>query len=210
MLIETNLSAISGGGYWALRGQLALADAPPIVAKTQGKRWIMNTPGDVECCPKFEPNLWDNKTVTWDKKLFLKDRVRSFFHIPLNFGAVRKRSLAAIQAAGAVAEERIVLCDENSLWGADVYVAIAKEIPGRRLATLSGTYLAKVFEGPYRNARNWIIEMHDLVKSKEQIADKLYFYYTTCPKCAQKYGKNYVVILAQVSLNSESLDTEWG
>ncbi len=23
-------------------------------------------------------------------------------------------------------------------------------------------------------------------------------YYTTCPKCAKKYGKNYVVILAQV------------
>jgi len=27
---------------------------------------------------------------------------------------------------------------------------------------------------------------------------KLYFFYTTCPRCAQKYGKNYVVILAQV------------
>ncbi|MGE5758418.1 MAG: hydrolase [Sideroxydans sp.] len=27
---------------------------------------------------------------------------------------------------------------------------------------------------------------------------KLYFYYTTCPKCAKKYGKNYVVILAEV------------
>jgi hypothetical protein len=23
-------------------------------------------------------------------------------------------------------------------------------------------------------------------------------WYTTCPKCAQKYGKNYVVIIAQV------------
>ncbi len=27
---------------------------------------------------------------------------------------------------------------------------------------------------------------------------KLYFHYTTRPKCAKKYGKNYVVILAQV------------
>jgi len=27
---------------------------------------------------------------------------------------------------------------------------------------------------------------------------KLYFYYTTCPKCQKKYGKNYVVLLAQV------------
>jgi NMD protein affecting ribosome stability and mRNA decay len=27
---------------------------------------------------------------------------------------------------------------------------------------------------------------------------KLYIFYTTCPKCARKYGKNYVAILAQV------------
>jgi hypothetical protein len=27
---------------------------------------------------------------------------------------------------------------------------------------------------------------------------KLYFYYTTCPKCQKKYGKNYVVLLAQI------------
>jgi hypothetical protein len=26
----------------------------------------------------------------------------------------------------------------------------------------------------------------------------MYFFYTTCPKCAKKYGKNYVVILAQI------------
>jgi len=26
----------------------------------------------------------------------------------------------------------------------------------------------------------------------------MYFFYTTCPKCAKKYGKNYVVILAEV------------
>lgn len=27
---------------------------------------------------------------------------------------------------------------------------------------------------------------------------KLYFFYTTCPKCAKKHGKNYVVLFAQV------------
>jgi hypothetical protein len=26
---------------------------------------------------------------------------------------------------------------------------------------------------------------------------KTYCYYTTCPRCAKKYGKNYVVLLAQ-------------
>ena len=27
---------------------------------------------------------------------------------------------------------------------------------------------------------------------------KLYFYYPTCPKCAKKYRKNYVVIMAKI------------
>jgi hypothetical protein len=155
-------------------------------------------PNETECCPRFDPQPWDDRVVTWEKKLFLQDRVRSFLHMPLNFGAVMKRSMAAIEAAGAVPGEMIVLSDENSLWGADVYVAVAKEIPGARMATLSGTYLTKVFEGPYQNMGKWIAEMKAFVAGKGKALQKLLFFYTTCPKCAKKYGKNYVVILAQV------------
>lgn len=158
----------------------------------------MSTPQSTECCPRFEPGPWDGKVVSWENKRFLKDRVLSFLHIPLNFAAVMKRSMAAIEAAGAIPDEVIVLSDENSLWGADVYIAISKDIPGARTTTLSGTFLAKVFEGPYREMRNWIGEMNSFVKNKEKAIQTLYFYYTTCPKCAKKYGKNYVVILARV------------
>jgi hypothetical protein len=152
----------------------------------------------IECCPRFDPSPWDDRMIAWDQKLFLQDRVRSLVHIPLNFGAVMKRSMAAIAAADAIPDEMIVLSDENSLWGADVYIAVSKEIPGARMAALSGTYLAKVFEGPYRNIKNWIAEMKSFVERKGKSLRKLYFFYTTCPKCAKKYGKNYVVILAQV------------
>ena len=158
----------------------------------------MSTQQSTECCPRFEPDPWDDKVVTWEKKQFLQDRVRSLLHIPLNFGAVMKRSMATIEAAGAVADEVIVLSDENSIWGADVYIAISKDIPGARTTTLSGTFLTKVFEGPYRNIRNWTAEMGSLLKSRGKTAQKLYFFYTTCPKCAKKYGKNYVVILARL------------
>jgi hypothetical protein len=155
----------------------------------------MTTQETTECCPKFEPAPWDDKQITWQDKLFLKDRVRSFLHIPLNFGAVMKRSMAAIQAAGAVPDEVIVLSDENSLWGADVYIAITKEIPGARTSTLSGTFVTKVFEGPYQNMRKWVEEMKTFVQGKGRALQKLFFFYTTCPKCAKKWGKNYVVIL---------------
>lgn len=158
----------------------------------------MSVQDPAECCPRFDPAPWNNKAITWQNKLFLQDRVRSFLHIPLNFGAVMRRSMALIEAAGATPDEMIVLSDENSPWGADVYIAIAKDIPGARTAVLSGTFLTKVFEGPYRNMRNWIEEMRSFVKSEGKSLQKLYFFYTTCPKCSKKYGKNYVVILAQV------------
>lgn len=151
-----------------------------------------------ECCPRFDPAPWDDKVITWDKKLFLKDRIRSFLHIPLNFGSVMRRSMPKIEAADAEPPETIILCDENSLWGADVYIAITKDVPDARTATLSGTFVSKVFEGPYQNVRKWITEMGSFMKEKGMTAKKLYFFYTTCPKCAKKYGKNYVVILAQV------------
>ena len=157
----------------------------------------MSMGGSTECCPRFDPSPWDDKVITWDRKLFLQDRVASLLRIPLNFGAVMKRSMATIEAAGAVADQVVVLSDENSLWGADVYVAVSRDIPGARTTTLSGTFLTKVFEGSYRNMGNWIEEMKSLVKGRGKVPRKLLFFYTTCPKCSKKYGKNYVVILAQ-------------
>ena len=95
-------------------------------------------------------------------------------------------------------ESMIVMTDENSLWGADVYIEVVGDVPGANTATISGTFLCKVFEGPYKNMRNWIASMKDYVSSRGKTIRKMFFYYTTCPKCAKKYGKNYVVILAQV------------
>ena len=153
---------------------------------------------DDQCCPKFAPEPWDEKEITWEGKQFIKDRVRSFLHIPLNFGAVMRRSMAAIEAADAMPEEMIVLSDENSLWGADVYVAVSKDVPGAAMASLSGTFLSKVYEGPYKDVGKWAKQMMEYVKAAGKELKKLYFYYTTCPKCAKKYGKNYVVLLAEV------------
>jgi len=150
------------------------------------------------CCPRFNPGPWDQKEVTFQDRLFVKDRVRSFLHIPLNFGKVMVRNMEKIQAAGALAPEPLLLSDENSLWGADIYIAVAKDVPGSEMARVSGTFLTRVFEGPYQNVHRWVEEMKVYVASKQKQLKKLYFFYTTCPKCAQYYGKNYVVLLAQI------------
>ncbi len=151
-----------------------------------------------QCCPRFDPEPWDGKEIRWQDKRFVKDRVTSFLHIPLNFGAVMKRNMSRIEAADAASDTNVILSDENSLWGADVYIEVTKEVPGADMANISGVFLCKVFEGPYRNMRQWIGEMKDYVRSQGKDLQKLYYFYTTCPKCAKKYGKNYVAILARI------------
>jgi hypothetical protein len=152
----------------------------------------------VECCPRFNPEPWEDKELVWKDRKFIKDRVRSVLHIPLNFGSVMVRNMQQIEAAGAKADDTIVLSDENSLWGADVYISVSKDIPNANNVTISGTFLSKVFEGPYQQVHKWIEETKSFVASRGKQLKKLYCYYTTCPSCAKKYGKNYVVILAQV------------
>lgn len=150
------------------------------------------------CCPRFDPEPWEGKEVTFEDKLFVKDRVRSFLHIPLNFGKVMVRNMERIQAAGAVSPEPLMLSDENSLWGSDIYIAVTKDVPGAEMVRISGTFLTRVFEGPYQHVPKWVGQMKTYVESKKKTLEKLYIFYTTCPKCAKYYGKNYTVLLAKV------------
>jgi hypothetical protein len=66
------------------------------------------------------------------------------------------------------------------------------------MVRLSGTYLTKVFEGPYKEMRNWYQELIDYAKSQGKTPVKTYFNYTMCPNCAKVYGHNYVVGFEQV------------
>ena len=158
----------------------------------------LNEQAETGCCPRFNPEPWDEKEITWQDNLFIKDHVRSFLHIPLGFGKVMTKNMEMIEAADALAPEPLMLSDENSLWGSDVYIAVSKEVPQAENVRISGTFLTKVFEGPYKNIGKWVKEMKTYGKAKSSGVKKMYFFYTTCPKCAKFYGKNYTVILAEV------------
>lgn len=154
-----------------------------------------------ECCVEFEPGPWEDKEIVWENKRFVTDWVWHIFHISLNFGAVMKRNVAKIEAADALPEdmsEFIVFSDCGTFCGMNVFMTATKDVPDAKMATISGTFLSKVFEGPYKNMGTWIKQMKEYVAGKGRELKKMYFYYTTCPKCAKKYGKNYVVLLAQV------------
>jgi len=151
------------------------------------------------CCEIFNPEPWWEKEITWKDKLFVKDHVTSFMHIPLNFGQKVVKNMKLIELAGAKTEHQLMLTDEKSLWGADIFINVVKDVANVQMTTISGTFLTKVFEGKFQDAGKWVMEMKEYVKSKSKESKKIYFFYTTCPKCAKVYGKNYVVLLAQIN-----------
>ena len=151
------------------------------------------------CCPPFDSGPWQEKEITWNNKLFVKDHCISVFHTPLNMGTRVLRNMKKIILAEAEPPQQLMLTDEKSAWGADIYIDVSKEVPGTKMETISGTFLTKVFEGPYKDMGKWAQEINDYVKSKGKVMNKLYFSYTTCPRCAKAYGKNYVIIFAKIN-----------
>ena len=41
-------------------------------------------------------------------------------------------------------------------------------------------------------------DFENQAKSKGLSVKKVYMWYTTCPKCAKKYGKNYVAVVGEL------------
>lgn len=154
------------------------------------------------CCPRFDTTLWDEKTHVWEEKLFIKETVPQLFHIPLPWTVSRtiERMWNRAQEAKAALDVKdfLILAYDPSPWRSELYMAVNHEVPGTENIKLSGTFLSKVFDGPYNSVPRWIKEMNKYITSKGMITDKYYFYFTTCPKCAKLYGHNYVVTFAQV------------
>jgi len=152
------------------------------------------------CCPRFNPKGWDGQTFEFKDKPFVRLTVRSFFYIPLNMGSVITKAMKQVEAAGAANKsENIMLSFDLSPWKSEHFLAVTKNVPGMENVQFSGTYLAKVFEGPFQNAPKWIAEMKQFVASQNKTAKKIYLNYTMCPKCSKFYGKNYVVAFAQLT-----------
>ena len=150
------------------------------------------------CCPKFEPAPWDGKLLQWDDKKFIKDKVFTLFYMPMTFGKVMKRLDEKVRKAGATMPDWLCLADHTSKWNMNVYLAVDREIGGAENVRLSGKFLSKVYEGPFQNTGKWCKDFEKFAESKNLKIKKWYMWYTTCPKCAKKYGKNYVAVIAQV------------
>lgn len=158
----------------------------------------MNNQPKPECCPRFNPAPWDGKTFGWHDKKFIKGRVKTAFNMPMNFGAVMVELTKKVKQGGGKFLDGLCLADHVSSWKMDLYLAVDKAIPGAENTTLSGKFFSQVYEGDFKETGKWCQDFARVAKEKGLEIKKMYMWYTTCPKCAKKYGKNYVVIVGEI------------
>lgn len=151
------------------------------------------------CCPRFKPEGWDGAELHFEDKRFVRAETRALMHVPLNMGQVFSRVQRHLEEAGALDEDDIIVMSRDlSPWKGEHLFAASKPVAGEEMTTLSGDFVTKVFEGPYAEAKHWYDEMKALAAERGKRDGDVWFFYTTCPKCAKVYGKNYVVGLAEI------------
>lgn len=150
------------------------------------------------CCPEFIPAPWDDKIIEWNNRRFIKGKVRTMFFMPMNFGKVIRKLDEKIRNSGSSVEDWLCLSDHTSKWNMDIYLAVDKEIKGVENVMLTGKFYSRVYEGPFKDTGKWCDDFKKQAEAKGLKIKKWYMWYTTCPKCAKKYGKNYVVIISEI------------
>jgi hypothetical protein len=153
------------------------------------------------CCAVPNTADWDEKEVVFDNKLFIRKHTMSVFYIPLNMAKVMNQlqSIATQAKAEVPPQEVMTLSRDLSPWRAEHLYAVSHTVDGADNVTLSGTFLTKVFEGPFKSAGLWHTQLLDFAKKRHKSVRTTYFFYTTCPNCAKHYGKNFVIGLAQTA-----------
>lgn len=155
-----------------------------------------------ECCPKFDPKLWDKKSFNWKNKRFIKKSMPTLFHMPfpplIGRNMMTMWKLVEKSKAQPPMKEWLVLFHDPSPFKSEMLMGCTKKVSDANNVTISGRFEAKVFDGPYKEIRRFFKEFDDYLAKKNKKAKDYYIHYAYCPKCAKKFGHNYMIFFAQI------------
>jgi len=157
-----------------------------------------------ECCPKFNPEKWDEKAFNWENKHFIKDSIPLLFHFPIFPSMIGKRIMKMCKiaektkAAVSDKEDILVLFTDPHPFKSELYLSVTGHVPDANNVEISGTFMSKVFDGPYNAIPKFIKEMEPYLAKNKKKAKKYYVHYAYCPKCAKESGHNYIILFAEV------------
>lgn len=156
-----------------------------------------------ECCPKFNPKPWNERTFIWKDKMFIKTSMPTLFHIPFPSMIGKKMSKIWNLASDAKKvssnkDDILILFNDPSPFKSEIYLSVTGNVPNADNVKLSGNFVSKVFSGPYSDVPKFMKEMDKYLAKKDKKAEDYYIHYAYCPKCAKKYGDNYMILFAKI------------
>lgn len=155
-----------------------------------------------ECCPLFDPQKWDKKTHSWENKQFITEWIPTLFHIPFPpmIGMKMTKMCKLAEASQAMIKDMsdmLALFHDPHPFKSEIFMSVTKEVPQANNTTISGSFISKVFDGPYNAVPKFIKEMDEYLAKDNKKAKDYYIHYAYCPKCSKKYGHNYMILFAQ-------------
>ncbi|RAJ11515.1 hydrolase [Arenibacter echinorum] len=157
-----------------------------------------------ECCPTFYPEKWENKTLNWNRKKFIKASVPTLFHIPLPpmIGKRVTKMMNLAEVANKLAENKeeiLLLFRDPTAFKTEMYLSVSDIVPDAQNITLSGTFKSRVFDGPFKDTPKFMKQLEaDLAEEGKEVKD-FYVHYAYCPKCAKERGQNYMVLFGELA-----------
>lgn len=160
-------------------------------------------PIDKECCPKFEPQRWDEKTFNWENKHFIKESIPTIFHMPFPKAIGKKvtKMMGLAEESDSLSDDKLddlLLFNDPTAFKSDMYLSVSENVPYAHNVELSGTFISKVYDGAYHKVPKFMKQMNEYLRAQDEKADDYYIHYAYCPKCSKKFGHNYMVLFAEL------------
>lgn len=164
---------------------------------------LKNNPESTPICHHIiNPEKWDGKTHTWDKKKFVKIIVPHLFNmrIPSLHRKIINSTMHKIEEAKAspIEEEYIWLVHNTKKCFSEHYIHVTKNVAGLNNVEISGKFLTIVFDGPRSKIPKWIPEIQQHVVDERKKLKEIFFYYPPRKKRRKNCEHNYIVAFAEV------------
>lgn len=94
--------------------------------------------------------------------------------------------------------DTLVLFRDSSAFRSEIYLSVTGIVVDADNVAISGTFVSKVFTGSYDAIPTFIKQANEYLTHQWKVATDYYVHYAYCPKCAEKYTNNYILIFAQI------------
>ena len=162
-------------------------------------------PTGTECCSKFEPERWNDKTFHWENKHFIKESIPTIFHIPFpkSIGKKVNKMMVLAEEADSLSDDKLedlLLFNDPTAFKSDMYLSVAERIQDAQNIELTGTFICKVYEGSYHKVPKFMKQMEDYLRGQDKRVKDYYIHYAYCPKCSKEFGHNFMAMFAELEI----------